>query len=195
MGHSSEPDFAVINDALRSSGLLGEPAELHGEFCGLACVMGPDAGPAWVASVLTESDTVAGDSHAGEIHEVLEALAVTTWKALDSGDMELELLLPDDAEQLESRAENLGLWCQGFMHGLGAGSEPGADSPLLAEGITREIIADFSEITRAAFAADETEAEAEAAYMELVEFVRVSVQLAFEELYRVRKSPHSEQRH
>ena len=31
--------------------------------------------------------------------------------------------------------------------------------------------------------------------MELVEFVRVSVQLAYEELYRVRKSPHSEQRH
>lgn len=195
MGRSSEPDFAVINEALRSSGLLGEPAELHGEFCGLACVMGPDAGPAWVASVLAESDTAAGDIHAGEIHELLESLAVTTWKALDSGDMELLLLLPDDAEQLESRAESLGFWCQGFMHGLGAGSEPDTDSPLLAEGVIREIITDFSEITRAAFTTDETEAEAEAAYMELVEFVRVSVQLAFEELYRVRKSPKREQRH
>jgi uncharacterized protein YgfB (UPF0149 family) len=205
MGRSSEPDFAVINAALRSSGLLGEPAELHGEFCGLVCIMGPDAGPAWVASVLADSDTAAGDIHAGEIHareihtreiqKTLESLAVTTWNALDSGDMELILLLPDDAEQLESRAESLGFWCQGFMHGLGAGSEPDTDSPLLAEGIIREIITDFSEITRAAFTTDETEAEAEAAYLELVEFVRVSVQLAFEELYRVRKSPKREQRH
>jgi hypothetical protein len=152
--------------------------------------MGPDAGPAWVASVLAESDAVTGD-----IHNVLESLAVTTWKALDSGDMELVLLLPHDDEQLETRAESLGLWCQGFMHGLGAASESGADSPLLTEGITKEIITDFSEITRAAFSADETEAEAEAAYIELVEFVRVSVQLAYEELYRVRKTPHSEQRH
>ena len=190
MGHPSEPDFVAVNEALRSSGLLGEAAELHGEFCGLACVMGPDAGPAWVASVLADSDTVGGD-----IHDVLEALAVTTWKALDSGDMELVLLLPDDVEPLESRADNLGLWCQGFMHGLGAGGEPGDNNPLLKEGVTSEIIADFSEITRAAFSADETEAEAEAAYIELVEFVRVSVQLAFEELYRVRKSPSSEQRH
>ena len=109
--------------------------------------------------------------------------------------MEIVLLLPSDDESLEVRAESLGLWCQGFMHGLGAGGEPGAENPLLANGVTREIIADFSEITRAAYSADETEAEAEAAFMELVEFVRVSVQLAFEELYRVRSTPNREQRH
>ena len=190
MGRSSEPDFAEIEEAMRTSGLLGEPAEIHGEFCGLACVMGADAGPAWVATVLAESDGAGGD-----MRNVLQSLAATTWKALDSGDMELSLLLPCDDEQLETRAESLGLWCQGFMHGLGAGSESGADSPLLADGITSEIIADFSQITRAAFTADETEAEGEAAYMELVEFVRVSVQLAFEELYRVRKTPNSEKHH
>ena len=112
-----------------------------------------------------------------------------TWRAIDSGDMELTLLLPPDNELLEARAESLGLWCQGFMHGLGSASESGEDSPLLTDDITSEIIADFSEITRAAFTADETEAEAEAAYTELVEFVRVSVQLAFEELHRVRSAP------
>jgi len=190
MGSSSEPDFAAIEEVLRSSGALGEPAEIHGEYCGLACVMGAGAGPAWAASVLADSNGVAGT-----VRDSLQSLAAMTWKALDSGDMELTLLLPCDDEPLEARAASLGLWCQGFMHGLGAASESGADSPLLADGVTREIIADFSEITRAAFTDDETEAEAEAAYMELVEFVRVSVQLAYEELYRVRKSPHSEQRH
>jgi len=175
---------------LRNSGSLGEPAELHGEFCGLACVMGIDAGPAWAGSILAETDRVIEDTR-----DVLQSLATMTWNALDTANMELALLLPSDDESLEVRAESLGLWCQGFMHGLGAGGEPGTDNPLLAEGVTREIITDFSEITRAAFSVDETEAEAEAAYMELVEFVRVSVQLAFEELHRVRKTPNGEQRH
>ncbi len=190
MSLSSKPDFAAIEASLRNSDLLGEPAEIHGEYCGLACVMGVNAGPAWVASVFAGTDGVTGD-----VRDVLHALAEATWQALDAGDMELALLLPCDDEPLETRAGSLGLWCQGFMHGLGAGSRSGADSPLLTEGITSEIIADFSEITRAAFTADETEAEGEAAYMEIVEFVRVSVQLAFEELHRVRKSPGGEQHH
>ena len=190
MGSSSEPDFSAMDEALRTAGLLGEPAEIHGEYCGLACVMGADAAPAWVASTLAGSDGVAGN-----IRDLLQSLAMTTWQALDSGDMALKLLLPGDDERMAARAESLGLWCQGFMHGLGAGSDPGPDSPLLANDVTREIIADFSEITRAAFTTDETEAEAEAAYIELVEFVRVSVQLAFEELSMLRMPPKSELRH
>jgi uncharacterized protein YgfB (UPF0149 family) len=45
---------------------------------------------------------------------------------------------------------------------------------------------DFAEIARVTLGEDETELEAEAAYAELVEFVRVSVQLLFEELHDVR---------
>jgi len=190
MDPAPKPDFAAIETALRNADLLGEPAELHGEYCGLACVMGVDAGPAWVASVFAGTDRATDD-----VRDALLSLAATTWDALDAGDMALTLLLPCDDEPLETRVESLGLWCQGFMHGLGAGGEPGADNPLLAEGVTREIIADFSEITRAAFTAEETEAEGEAAYMEIVEFVRVSTQLAYEELHRIRKSPNGERRH
>ncbi len=190
MSRPSEPDFAEVEAALRNSGSLGEPAEFHGEFCGLACVMGVDAGPAWAGSIIAETDHVKDD-----LRDVLQSLATMTWKALDTGNMELVLLLPSDDDSLEVRAESLGLWCQGFMHGLGAGSDSGANNQLLAEGVTREIITDFSEITRAVFSADETEAEAEAAYMELVEFVRVSVQLAYEELHRVRNSSSGKQHH
>jgi len=191
MGRSPQADFAAIEDALRRSGSLGEPAEIHGEYCGLACVMGADAGPAWAASILAQTKS-AGSG----VSDTLQSLAVATWDALDAGNMELSLLLPSDDESLEARAESLGYWCQGFMHGLGAASdERGADSPSLADGVTGEIIRDFSEITRAAFTSGETEHEAEAAYIELVEFVRVSAQLAFEELYRVRKTPRGAQHH
>jgi len=156
--------------------------------------MGVDSGPAWAAIILADTDRQA-NSKSGNLRDVLQLLAVTTWNALDSGDMEIELLLPSDDETLEVRAESLGLWCQGFMHGLGTGSESDKENPLLSDGVTREIIADFSEITRAAYTADETEAQAEAAFMELVEFVRVSAQLAFEELHRVRRTPTDKQHH
>ncbi len=190
MGSAMESDFAAIERALRAGGALGEPAEIHGEFCGLTCVMGADAGPAWVASTLADAG-----AHGGDIGESLQSLAAETYRALDAGNMELFLLLPADSEPLETRAESLGFWCQGFMHGLGAGREPGATDALLAEGIAHEIIADFSQITRVAFAADETESEGEAAYMELVEYVRVSVQLVYEDLRRVREASNDGRRH
>lgn len=190
MGSAMESDFATIEQALRACGALGEPAEIHGEFCGLACVMGADAGPAWAASILSD----AGE-HGGDADESLRSLAAEAYRALDAGNMELVLLLPTDDQPLEARAESLGFWCQGFMHGLGAGREPGATDALLAEGIAREIIADFSEITRAAFAAEETESEGEAAYMELVEYVRVGVQLVYEDLRRVREASDDDRRH
>jgi uncharacterized protein len=98
-------------------------------------------------------------------------------------------LLPADDESLAMRADGLAEWCAGFMHGLGEAA--GAASPAALHGeITREVMADFSEIARAGLGAGdaETEAESEAAYAELVEFVRVSVQLVFEELHAVRDS-------
>ncbi len=50
----------------------------------------------------------------------------------------------------------------------------------------REIIGDFTEITRAALDDSEDDEESEKAYVELVEFARVSTQLAFEELAEFR---------
>ena len=190
MTSSSAPKFSELEEVMRSNGLLSEPSEIHGELCGLSCIMGADAVPAWVSQVMADSGQSGGAAQAS-----LEALATATWAALESGDMDLRLLLPDDEYALEMRAEHLGFWCQGFIHGLGAAATPGQDSPLLANEVTREIINDFTQISQAAFTAEETEDEGEAAYMELVEYVRVSVQLSFEELYRVRQQPDQPQRH
>jgi uncharacterized protein YgfB (UPF0149 family) len=74
------------------------------------------------------------------------------------------------------------------MHGLGEGAGNAASPDALGGEITREIMADFGEIARLTYGDDEeTDLEAETAYTELVEFVRVSVQLMFEELCDVRR--------
>jgi uncharacterized protein YgfB (UPF0149 family) len=124
-------------------------------------------------------------ARSGEPAAVLDELAATTCAALAQGDMSFSPLLPADDEPLADRSDGLAEWCAGFMHGLGeaaGGASPGA----LQGEIVREVMADFSEIARAATGDEETVAEAEAAYAELVEFVRVSVQLVFEELHLVR---------
>jgi uncharacterized protein YgfB (UPF0149 family) len=180
-------DWGKIGSALRDAGSLGEPSEIHGEFCGLVCVMGQDAVASWPAAALADASSPSDDARGS-----LRDLAAASWASLDSGDMSFELLLPSDAESLERRAESLGLWCQGFMHGVGASGRSGAKTALADHEVIKDIIGDFSEITRAAFADDETEEEGEAAFIELVEYVRVSVQLVFEEFLGIRSDAGSE---
>ncbi len=181
MGSLPVPEWALIGEALRGAGSLGEPSEIHGEICGLLCVMGEDVVSSWVTGTLSDAGSTAAD-----VGPALELLGGSAFTALEAGDMSISLLLPGDDESLVIRAEALGHWCQGFMHGLGAGGQGGNQNPIVREGLTRDIILDFSEITRVMFADDETEEEGEAAFMELVEYVRVSVQLVFEELLAIR---------
>ena len=181
MARASEQNWTRVSAALQGAGALGEAAEIHGEFCGLACVMGQDVADSWVNTTLTGAG-----SRPADVVSTLDDLAAATWAALDTGDMSFFLLLPPDSESLELRVDSLGVWCQGFMHGLGAAGQAGKGSPLVQHDEIREIVKDFSEITRASFSAEETEDEGEAAYMELVEYVRVSAQLIFEELHTIR---------
>jgi uncharacterized protein YgfB (UPF0149 family) len=182
MVNPAETDFDAVEQALRVAGALGEAAEIHGDFCGQACLIGLDAVPPWISDVLA-------NTHSAQAGRVLESLAAQTWTMLDEGDMSFLPLLPSDEVSLESRADNLGLWCQGFVHGLGIAGAQGDDNPAFKEGPTRDIIEDFSQISRAAFAENESADEAETAYIELLEYVRVSVQLVFEELYPLRPRP------
>jgi uncharacterized protein YgfB (UPF0149 family) len=190
MGNSSEQVWTRVEAALQSAGALGDPAEIHGEFCGLACVMGRDAVSPWAAAALSEADARSAAAIA-----TLEELGEKAWSELDAGDMSFDLLLPADDESLERRAELLGIWCQGFMHGLGAAGAAGEESPVVRNETIEGIVGDFSEITRAGFTADETEEEGEAALAELVEYVRVAVQLVFEELHAIRSDPPASETH
>jgi uncharacterized protein YgfB (UPF0149 family) len=178
MADLNRPEFNSVEQALRDAGALGEAAEIHGDLCGLACVMGADAESPWLNAVMAET-------HDSGARPLLEKLAALTCRSLEEGDMSFELLLPSDDEPLELRANHLAHWVQGFMHGLSGGGQV-ARHPVFDTETVRGVIEDFSEITHAMFAADEAESESEAAYMELVEYVRVAVQLVYEELHRLR---------
>ena len=185
------PGFDQVAAALREAGSPAHAAEIHGSLCGLACLLGPASTAPWRAEIMEDASPAAAaagvDGPLDDPLAVLEALAGATGAALEEGDMSFRPLLPGDEVLLVERADALAHWCQGFAHGLAVAGELGDAREALGEGLMGEIIGDITELARVAFTGDETEAEGEAAYAELVEYLRVSVQLVFEEMLPARE--------
>lgn len=177
--------FASLEQALQRAGSLVEAAKAHGSFCGSVCLLGPQAASAWIAEILAVSGW--NDVLAHECADVLLRIAASTYGHLQEGDMSFIMLLPSDDENLELRTADLAKWCQGFKHSFNAAGE---DDPKAREivdsGIVQEILHDFSEIALATAGPAGDNLEDETAYMELVEYVRASVQLLFEETVPLR---------
>ncbi len=186
MNDFSPTEYEAVNAVLAEIGAMERAAEAHGTLSGMVCVHGQDATSPWLAGILKEAQSGSSSSL-----PVLEDLARDTLRSLEEGDMSFTLLLPDDEIALELRTESLSQWCQGFMHGLGIAHGGKTGRNLFDSQITQEIVQDFSEITRAAFSDQETEEEGEASYLEVMEYVRVSVQLVYEELHSIRTGKNS----
>ena len=107
-----------------------------------------------------------------------DVLSITE-NQIKSPDFEFSLLLPDDAASIDSRVESLGLWCQGFLLGISHG---GVTDIKALPGDLPELVEDMVNIGRVGTYELESENEDEASYQELMEFVRVGVQLFREEM-------------
>ncbi|HEX6259403.1 MAG TPA: UPF0149 family protein, partial [Woeseiaceae bacterium] len=111
-----------------------------------------------------------------------EAMFEMTWRQLAERQSEFLPLLPADRRPAAERADALAHWCEGFIHGLVSGPHPEPLRTRLATEPLSDIIKDMLEITRATVEEDADEESNEEAYVELVEYIRVAAQLAFEEL-------------
>jgi uncharacterized protein len=147
---------------------------------GAVCAAGNYALDDWLAEILPEGPVPMAAGNA------LTALYEATVGSLRSTEMQFDLLLPDDTETLDERARALGLWCNGFLYGLGSN---GAADPRQLSADVAEIVRDLGEISRAGVDGQDSEEANETAFAELVEFVRVGVQLIFEELSQKRTPP------
>ena len=165
-----------------------EPAEAHGAFCGRACLSGAAALQDWLRDVSTGENLDSGDVLLQESVQGLQTFAAETLLKLEAGQLAFQLLLPDDDTALEVRTAALADWCHGFMHGLSSagGADQGPFSDALESGDVGEIIEDFGQITRAGAGTDQGN-EAEQSFAELEEYVRVSVQLVYEETAGLRQ--------
>lgn len=177
-------DHDVLDEALKQCGSNWDAAQTHGLLTGRLAVAGVSAGPDWFLQVL---DGAEGDSTARlECQKMLDTLYQSTFWQLSERLSEFVPLLPDDDTGADERAAAMARWCEGFLHGLVSAKRGNELRDRLAAEPLSDIIRDLLQITRAE--ADETMDEEinEAAYFELVEYLRVAAQLAYEELSDIR---------
>jgi len=173
--------YASISDLLTAAGAPVSLAELHGGLCGVFCAGGRASGQHWLEHQF--DDCAAAPDDVAALAEGLADLATESWRALAGASFEFEPLLPDDGGAIDARVEALAAWCHGFLSGLVAGGYriegEAAPSPEL-----EEIVHDFVAISQAGVDDDEVSSPetTEAFFVELSEYVRVSVQIVFESL-------------
>ena len=182
-------DYSALNNLCDGMALDIGAAECHGLLCGMICAS-PDAqGADWLA-LLDETENAAQSVLDSQQRQQLLQLYEQTEQQLKADDFSLELLLPDDDEPLQHRTRAIVEWCQGFLYGAGNG-RISLETELSDD--VREILTDFSEISRASYEGDEDNDEDEAAYIELVEYIRGAVMLIFTELQTLMPVPRGNQ--
>ncbi len=170
----NDVSYGDLARALEDAGSDLGAAEAHGCLCGALCAEASFPAAEWAAEILPDEEA---EPLPPGVMELLEGVRESTLETLAGGQMTFEPMLPLDTGPLDSRVRELATWCSGFLYGLG---RVGALGPL--PGDLDEILADFSEISRASVGPEEGGEQSERDYAELVEFVRAGVQLAWEEL-------------
>lgn len=168
--------YAPLNTLLGSLGYEDDAAGYHGALCGALCVK-----PASEIDLIHLMD--AGDDQPlqpdADAQRSLAQLREQALLSLQDGESGFTPVLPDDEADLGLRIHALVAWCEGFLFGLASRSK--LDLSNCSEE-AKEIIEDFAQFTRASIGSDDNTELEEAAYAELVEYIRVGAQLIYMEL-------------
>ena len=175
--------FAEVVRVLEGLGSSVPAAEAHGCLVGALCTSPDYPMERWLEEIIPDAEQRDDE----QSQQPLRLLYADTLNALRGEDMEFEALLPDDDISLAARAGGLSQWCQGFLYGFGTG-QVGNRAVKQEElpGNVNEILNDLTHIGRASVELDGDGNESEEeAYAEVVEYVRVGVQLIHDELIPV----------
>ena len=168
--------YPELEQKLRAADADGGASEAQGLLAGVICAGGKSEPALWLAHLLGENTLSAA---ANEVSEQLTSLHTGILRQFNDDEFGFELLLPDDDAPLSVRTEALSQWCSGFLYGLALG---GIRAEVEMPENVSEVMKDFYEIAHARFAYETTDDADETAYMEIVEYVRMSVLLLHEEL-------------
>jgi uncharacterized protein YgfB (UPF0149 family) len=167
-------DFDTLSGALAAAGVSTSAAEIHGIVCATSCT-GDVGDRDWRALALGAELSQAPAA----LVDMLTALRRHTEAQLAGAEFEFQPLLPPDDAAMSARIEALAEWCRGFLLGVGVARGPGA--PALSAD-ARELLDDFANIAGAEPESGDDSEESERALEELAEYVRVGVELLYDEL-------------
>jgi uncharacterized protein YgfB (UPF0149 family) len=163
--------FDELANALLEQGEIVSPAELHGCLCGLlgGGFEGDDD------ALLEQVGKTAGASLHGELADALVTLRREAIDSITEGNLDFELLLPDDGLELSQRIDAMANWCRGFLGGFAQARVEADRAGAAVATDSAEALRDFAAIAQAASDDDEAdEDEPERHYEELLEYLRVA---------------------
>ena len=182
MANKSSEVFQPLALALSSEAPRMNPAELHGMICGLIAGGLEAPGPEMLGVLASHASI--RDGWGKGVSAMLVSLRDEAWQAFHGDSLELDILLPDDAQSLTERLMALAVWCDGFMAGFGTGTSGMKDSDLPPS--LQEAIADLVAISQVE-APEQEDDESESLFEQVLEHCRVSALLIFTELALIRR--------
>jgi len=166
--------FEIVNDALQKIDSLSEVSEAHGSLCGLICISGKSDIKPWLNLLFEDQES--RNLNVGASEEILSDLYNDTFEKLSNGQYNLEILIHSDDDPLEIRVDDLCLWCQGFLYGLSLAGL--TDISKLPEE-TSEFLQDMTDISKAGYAPEDNDEENEAAFAEILEYIRAGTYVVY----------------
>jgi yecA family protein len=172
------PDYEQASAAIELAGIEVGLSEIHGTVCGVLASAASDTAD-WLAAVLGgDSDRV--QDLPKPVSALLFDLFQQTRKSLTEEEFGLYLLLPGSEHGIVDRTEAIAAWCRGFLLGL---AEGGLTDFSVLSNEAREALEDLIDIAEV-MAEDEADEQQEQALAEVEEYVRIAVQLVFDERRR-----------
>lgn len=166
------PDYRHLADQIDSAGLDYSAAEIHGILAGMLCGRAAN----WQQILFEEVDPE--DAWVQSCAEEVENLLLFTAEELRSGNIPLQLMLPEEDAPVAERAAAIRDWSQGFLFGFGLAGE---QKQQLLDSDADEALQDFTEIARMNVEDFGERREAEEALMQLEEYLWVATSLIWHE--------------
>ena len=175
-------DYIQAQLLLEKHDIFVSPSEAHGTISGLlACGLNIDEKQYLIMLSDVFND---GQSFSKDLKGLFAEMYSHVMSCFNSEEPNFELYLPNENETLLDKANALVAWVSGFLLGFGLKRK---DYGVMSDDV-KEVISDFSEITRLDTDFGEEE-EDQQAFHEIVEYIRVSSLLCFAEMGKGTVSP------
>ncbi len=167
--------YDLITNALQQHNVIVDASEIHGILCGmLAGGMNIDD-TEWSKTL---NDIInQGDAIAEPAQNHITTMFNLVCQQFIEADFALRLCLPDDDQTINVRGKALVNWVNGFLVGFGLHQNDLTNCSPEA----KEALEDFADIAKLDEEMDDDE-ESEQAFFEVIEYVRISAMLCFNEM-------------
>ncbi len=162
-------DFDEINAEFIDARTGIRAAECHGFISGYYCASHNLKLESLFEHLISDVDDAAAME---QCHKIIASMSLTIIKTMGSDELTFQPLLPDDNASVTDRALALSEWSAGFVSGLGIGGA------IKLNDDCDEFVKDLVSMSKMETVASDDE-EGESALFELVEYIRVGVQMVY----------------